>query len=83
VSFRGCGLSDAAAEFLAAWPCARFVRELNLSGNRIGDRGAAALAASPHLPETCQLDMEANPLTAHGRHKLVARFGGNVTLSLA
>ena len=81
VWFRACGLSDAAAQFLAAWPCARFVRELNLSGNRIGDRGAEALAASPHLSEACQLNMEANPLTAHGRHKLVARFGGNVLLS--
>jgi uncharacterized protein (TIGR02996 family) len=81
VWFRACGLSDAAAEFLAAWPCARFVRELNLSGNRIGDRGASALAASPHLSDACQLNVERNPLTAHGRHKLVARFGGNVTLS--
>ena len=82
VWLRGCGLSDAAAEFLAAWPCARFVRELNLRGNRIGDRGASALAASPHLSDACQLNVERNPLTAHGRHKLVARFGGNVTLSL-
>jgi Leucine Rich repeat len=81
VWFHRCGLSDAAAEFLAAWPCARFVRELNLSGNRIGDRGARALAASPHLSEACALNMEANPLTAHGRHQLVARFGGNVALS--
>ncbi len=81
VWFRGCGLSDAAAEFLAAWPCARFVRELNLSANRIGDRGAEALAASPHLPDACQLNMERNPLTAHGRYKLVSRFGGNVALS--
>jgi hypothetical protein len=81
VWFRGCGLTDAAAEFLAAWPRARFVRELNLSWNRIGERGASALAASPHLDGVRELNMEDNPLTAHGRHKLVSRFGGNVVLS--
>ncbi len=44
-----CGLGDAGAERLAAWPGLARVRSLDVGDNAIGTAGLLALAASPHL----------------------------------
>jgi len=52
----------------AGWRC------LDLSGNRIGDAGALALAASP-LARLRRLDVRGNPITEPRRQALRTRFG--------
>jgi hypothetical protein len=36
------------------------VRQLDLGGNHLGDAGAQALAASPHLPRLTHLNLNGN-----------------------
>jgi hypothetical protein len=51
---------------------------LHLSGNRIGDVGAEALAASPHLARLTRLDVGNNPISDRGERSLRVRFGEGV-----
>jgi hypothetical protein len=51
-----------------------------LSANGIGDAGAKALAASPHLKGLTKLEMFANDLGPSGKAALSKRFGDAVKL---
>ena len=74
-------ITDAGVLLLAAWPRAAGLVSLSLIENRVGDRGAEALAASEHLGALRELNLERNPIGPHARQKLVNRFGGAVVLS--
>jgi hypothetical protein len=71
-------LTDKGIERLAAWPGLATVETLTLSSNRIGRRGALALANSPHLGHLRMLWLMHMPLAtgpAADRKPLVDRFG--------
>jgi len=51
------------------------VRWLALGSNRIGDKGAKALAESPYLDNVEHLLLTQNPLTIAGWRLLKRRFG--------
>jgi hypothetical protein len=47
------------------------LRELWLNGNRLGDEGTEALAASPHLPRLCRLHLDSNEIDSPGAQALL------------
>jgi carbon storage regulator CsrA len=73
-------LEDDAAQILAGSLRCRNLESLDLSFNRIGDAGAAALASSPHLARLRDLSLLGNPITDEGRQHLRERFGDCVHL---
>jgi uncharacterized protein (TIGR02996 family) len=56
----GCGLTDDAAEALAACPALARLRELDLGSNAITGRGVTALLCSPQLANVSYLGLEQN-----------------------
>jgi uncharacterized protein (TIGR02996 family) len=88
---RGVGIRDDGAERLAATRWAEQLTHLDLSRNSIGDRGARAVLASPHLKKLESLDLTGNidsprqvfddgqePISAETKRRLKARFGKKV-----
>jgi hypothetical protein len=67
------------------------LKHLDLSANEIGERGARALLASPHLDRLQILDLgeideigsQDEPVTDATRAKLIQRFGNRVRLDPA
>jgi uncharacterized protein (TIGR02996 family) len=57
-----CELGDDAALTIAGWPAGK-LNSLSLASNRLTDRGAAALLASPALANLEALDLSTNSLT--------------------
>jgi hypothetical protein len=53
---------------------------MDLGSNQIGDDGALALAASPHLDRLRWLRLERNLLGEAGKEALRQRFGERVSL---
>jgi hypothetical protein len=51
---------------------------LDLTGNRISDTGALALAASPHAAGLAWLELAKNPISPAGLNVLRERFAGRV-----
>jgi uncharacterized protein (TIGR02996 family) len=68
-------LTSLTAERIARCPASRGLRALILGWNDVDDRGAFALAESPHLDELRELDLRSNGLTERGREVLRRRFG--------
>jgi len=69
---------------LGAWGAPRNLRVLDLTENRLGDAGAAALADSPHLRGLIHLDLAQNTLEDAGAEALAAspHLGGLIYLNL-
>lgn len=63
------GLGPEGAIGLAAAPLTRLTR-LNLHNNKVGDRGAVALARSPHLRGLRSLDLSGNEIADEGAYAL-------------
>jgi uncharacterized protein (TIGR02996 family) len=61
LSLRGAGLSDDDAVALASCEFVRRATWLDLSGNKIGERGVEALAASPIFANKVVVDLRGNP----------------------
>ena len=78
LGFAGGAVTDAGATFLAKWAGGKHLGTLDLGFNRIGDAGAEALAAAPHLICLGWLNLEGNPIGRDARRRLVARYGGDV-----
>ncbi len=66
---------------LAGSPHLANLTHLNLADNKIGDKGAEALAASAAFPDLRELDLCTNPrITARGKQALRDTFGDRVKL---
>lgn len=75
------GVRDEGAEFIAASPVLRELRELSLRSTGVGPTGARALAGSPNLAGLERLILTENPgIDTEGRAMLRARFGDRVFL---
>jgi hypothetical protein len=80
----GCMLDAASARVIASSPAARSLEELHLAYDPIGDVGALALAASPHLERLGYLRVgqtapRSQPTVgARGMAALRERFGGRL-----
>lgn len=65
---------------LAQSPVLSHLTHLDLSFNRIANRGARALIESPHLSQLTSLDLRGNDISAHAQQQLRERFGDRVRL---
>jgi uncharacterized protein (TIGR02996 family) len=71
LSLRHCSLSAQAMAALASAPTLIKLVAIDLAGNKIGDEGAAAIAASKYSQLTC-IDLGTNGITAKGVKALLA-----------
>jgi uncharacterized protein (TIGR02996 family) len=65
------GEQPAIAEVVARWPGVASLRSLRLAGDNLGQRGIAALAASPYLTGLRRLDLSGCPLGTAALRELV------------
>jgi uncharacterized protein (TIGR02996 family) len=70
--FAQCGLTDEAAEVLAACPDLARLRTLDLTGNALTGRGVTDLLCSAHLARVAFLGLEGNPGTRVDGGRLAA-----------
>jgi len=69
LNLAGNDLGDLGVQHLCRWPLAA-LRDLDLSRAGIGDDGAAALAATPHLAGLRRLALNGNRMTEAGKRRL-------------
>lgn len=79
MAIRGCGLgAPGLTHFAPALPPA--LEELDLSGNALGDEGAAALLRVKGLAKLRRVDLSGNGIGAASADALRARFGDRLSL---
>lgn len=61
LTLNDCDIGDAGVEALAGSESMRYVKQLFLSRNHIGNAGAAALALSPHIHDMVVISIGGNP----------------------